>query len=99
MNQTAARIHPGIILRTELFEAMSITQLAAAKATGIPQSRLSEILAGRRAISPDTAARLGRYFRVDPRNWLNLQVAYDLWKLEQESGRQLNRDVKPLVAA
>jgi addiction module HigA family antidote len=78
---------------------MSITQLAAAKATGIPQSRLSEILAGRRAISPDTAARLGRYFRVDPRNWLNLQVAYDLWKLEQESGRQLNRDVKPLVAA
>jgi addiction module HigA family antidote len=99
MNQTAARIHPGIILRTEFFEAMRITQLAAAKATGIPQSRLSEILAGRRAISPDTAARLGRYFRVDPRNWLNLQVAYDLWKLEQESGRQLNRDVKPLVAA
>ena len=99
MNQTAARIHPGIILRTDFFEAMSITQLAAAKATGIPQSRLSEILAGRRAISPDTAARLGRYFRVDPRNWLNLQVAYDLWKLEQESGRRLNRDVKPLVAA
>ena len=99
MNQTAARIHPGIILRTEFFEAMSITQLAAAKATGIPQSRLSEILAGRRAISPDTAARLGRYFRVDPRNWLNLQVAYDLWKLEQESGRRLNRAVTPLVAA
>ena len=99
MNQTASRIHPGIILRTEFFEAMSITQFAAAKATGIPQSRLSEILAGRRAISPDTAARLGRYFRVDPRNWLNLQVAYDLWKLEQESGRRLNHDVKPLVAA
>ena len=78
---------------------MGITQLAAAKATGIPQSRLSQILAGRRAISPDTAARLGRYFRVDPRNWLNLQVAFDLWKLEQESGHQLNHDVKPLAAA
>jgi len=38
---TAARIHPGIILRTEFFEPMHITQLAAAKATGIPQSRLS----------------------------------------------------------
>jgi addiction module HigA family antidote len=99
MNQTASRIHPGIILRTEFFEAMSITQLAASKATGIPQSRVSAIFAGRRSISPDTAARLGRYFRVDPRNWLNLQVAYDLWKLEQESGRELNRDVKPLVAA
>ena len=45
------------------------------------------------------AEDLGRYFRIDPRNWLNLQVAFDLWKLEQESGRQLNHDVKPLVAA
>jgi addiction module HigA family antidote len=73
--------------------------VAAAQATGIPQSRLSQILAGRRAITPDTAARLGRYFRVDPRNWLNLQVAFDLWQLEWQSGRQLNQDVKPLVAA
>ena len=99
MNPTATRIHPGIILRTEFFEPLNITQLAAAKATGIPQSRLSEILAGRRSITPDTAARLGRYFRVDPRNWLNLQTAFDLWKIEEESGQQLNRDVKPLVAA
>ena len=64
-----------------------------------PQSRLSQILAGRRSITPDTAARLGRYFRVDPRNWLNMQVAFDLWRLERDSGRQLNREVKPLVAA
>jgi addiction module HigA family antidote len=99
MKMTSSRVHPGIILRSEFFEPLGITQLAASKATGIPQSRLSEILAGRRAISPDTAARLGRYFRVDPRNWLNLQVAFDLWKLEQESGRQLDHDVKPLVAA
>jgi len=99
MKPTAHRIHPGIILRTEFFEPLKVTQLAAAKATGIPQSRLSDILAGRRSITPDTAARLGRYFRVDPRNWLNLQVAYDLWKIERESGRQLNRDVRPLAAA
>ena len=99
MNSTASRIHPGVILRTEFFEPMNITQVAASKATGIPQSRLSEILAGRRSITPDTAARLGRYFRVDPRNWLNLQVAFDLWKIEHESGRQLNHEVKPMVAA
>ena len=99
MNPPAFRIHPGTILRTEFFEPLHITQLAAAKGTGIPQSRLSQILAGRRSITPDTAARLGRYFCVDPRNWLNLQVAFDLWKLEQESGRQLNHEVKPLVAA
>jgi plasmid maintenance system antidote protein VapI len=36
---------------------------------------------------------------VDPRNWLNLQVAFDLWQLERQSGRRLNQDVKPLVAA
>jgi len=70
--------HPGIILRDELFEPMGITQLAAAKATGIPQSRLSEILAGRRAISSDTAVRLGLFFKLDPRNFINLQAAYDL---------------------
>jgi len=75
------------------------TLRAAAQATGIPQSRLSAILAGRRAITADTAARLGRYFGVDPRNWLNLQSAYDLWKLEQESGKKLNQQVKPRAAA
>ena len=99
MNLPANRVHPGIILRTEFFEPLRITQLAAAQATGIPQSRLSAILAGRRALTADTAARLGRYFRVDPRNWLNLQAAYDLWKLEQEDGKRLNQEVKPRAAA
>ncbi|MDR1010563.1 MAG: HigA family addiction module antidote protein [Opitutaceae bacterium] len=70
--------HPGLILRDEFFEPLGITQLAASKATGIPQSRLSEILAGRRAISSDTAVRLGRFFKLDPRNFINLQAAYDL---------------------
>lgn len=86
--------HPGVILREEFFVPMKITQLAAAKATGIPQSRLSEILAGRRAITADTAARLGRYFNVDPRNWLNLQTTYDLWKFGREHAKELSR-VKP----
>ena len=99
MNVPASRLHPGLILRTEFFEPLGITQLAAAQATGIPQSRLSLILAGRRSITPDTAARLGRYFQVDPRSWLNLQVGFDLWQLERQFGRQLNQDVKPLVAA
>lgn len=99
MNSPATRIHPGIILRTEFFEPLQVTQLAAAKATGIPQSRLSEILAGRRSITPDTAARLGRYFSVDPRNWLNLQVDYDLWLVESECGKQLDQDIQPLKAA
>ena len=87
--------HPGVILREEFFEPLAVTQLAASKATGIPQSRLSEILAGRRSITADTAARLGRYFGIDPRNWLNLQAAYDLWLVERNHARALSR-VLPL---
>lgn len=80
--------HPGVILREEFFEPMGITQLAAAKATGIPQSRLSEILAGRRAISSDTAIRLGRFFKLDPRSFINLQAAYDLAEAEAAFAHQ-----------
>ena len=78
MTSHTDHIHPGIILREEFFEPLDITQLAAAKATGIPQSRLSEILAGRRAITADTALRLGQFFKLDPHSFLNLQTAYDL---------------------
>ncbi|MDR1283937.1 MAG: HigA family addiction module antidote protein [Opitutaceae bacterium] len=71
-------IHPGIILREEFFEPLGITQLAAAKALGIPQSRLSDILAGHRGITAETAVRLGKFFNVDPGNFINLQAHYDL---------------------
>jgi addiction module HigA family antidote len=88
---TTLHTHPGIILRDEFFEPLGITQLAAAKATGIPQSRLSEILAGRRAITSDTAVRLGRFFKLDPRNFLNLQTAYDLAEAKAAFLRQKPR--------
>jgi antitoxin HigA-1 len=89
MRAKPALTHPGIILRDEFFAPLGITQLAASKATGIPQSRLSELLSGRRSITADTAARLGRYFGVDPRSWLNLQVTYDLREYEREHGPEL----------
>lgn len=76
MTKRIPRTHPGVILREEFFGALGITQLAAANAIGIPESRLREILAGRRSITAETAARLGRFFGIDPRNWLNLQSAY-----------------------
>lgn len=91
MNTKLSLLHPGIILHDEFFVPMRITQLAAAKATGIPQSRLSEILSGRRSITADTAARLGRFFGVDPRNWLNLQTTFDLREYERDHHRELAR--------
>ena len=91
MTKKAALIHPGIILRDEFFGPLGITQLAAAKATGIPQSRLGQLLSGQRSITADTAARLGRFFKIDPRNWLNLQIAYDLREVERTHGKELAR--------
>ena len=78
MSTITRHVHPGILLREEFFEPLGITQLAAAKAIGIPQSRLSEILSGHRAITADTAIRLGQFFKLDPASFLNLQAAYDL---------------------
>jgi addiction module HigA family antidote len=71
-------IHPGIILQEEYLDAMGLTQTRVAKSTGIPQSRLSEICAGRRGITADTALRLGKFFDVEPQGFLNLQNHYDL---------------------
>lgn len=85
-------IHPGKILRDEYFAEMGISQVDAAKATGIPQSRLSEILSGRRGITADTAYRLGKFFGVEPQGFINLQAHYDLAiveaKLKKEAPRR-----------
>ncbi|MDR1284527.1 MAG: HigA family addiction module antidote protein [Opitutaceae bacterium] len=70
--------HPGILLKEEFLEPLGIKQIDAARSLGIPPSRLNDILAGRRAITADTALRLGKFFGHDPRNWTNLQSNYDL---------------------
>ena len=56
-----------------------------AKVLGVPANRITEIMRGERDVSADTAIRLGRYFRTDPRFWLNLQSAYDLSKAQSEN--------------
>ena len=98
MTTKISMTHPGVILREEYFEPLGLTQLAAAKATGIPQSRVSEIYAGRRSITAGSAQRVGGYFGVDLRKWLNLQSAYDLWLVERDQAKALAK-VQPLVRA
>lgn len=77
-------IHPGKILREEFLEPMGITAYRLSQQSDISQPALSEILAGRRAITPATALRLARCLGTDAEFWLNLQVAYDL---EEEQAR------------
>ncbi|WP_246796150.1 HigA family addiction module antitoxin [Burkholderia perseverans] len=68
---------PGEILALDWLEPMGISQYALAKAIGVPARRINEIVKGERAITADTAVRLGAYFGVDPQSWMNLQTHYD----------------------
>ena len=79
------KTHPGEILADEYLKPLGLSARALAVEIGVPANRLSEIAAGRRAVTADTAIRLGRYFKTDPRFWLNLQVAYDLSKAETDT--------------
>jgi len=84
-------IHPGEVLQEEFLEPLGISAYRLAKDIGVPHTRIAAILRGRRAISPDTAARLARYFRTTPQFWLNLQTAHDLEELEREKLPELER--------
>ncbi len=71
-------IHPGEILREEFMIPMKISQNRLALAIGVPATRVGEIVNERRAITVDTAIRLGTYFKTGPEFWINLQTNYDL---------------------
>jgi len=94
-----ANITPGEILDEEFLKPMSITQYRLAKDIGVPPRRINEIVKGQRAITADTALRLGRYFRMAPEFWLNLQSHYDLEQQQAKLGGRLNKEVKELAAA
>jgi addiction module HigA family antidote len=89
-------IHPGEILRDELgFLGMSAAELA--RALDVPPNRISQILAGKRSISADTAVRLGYWLGTGPEFWLNLQRQYELRLIEQTDGPEIRRSVTPLT--
>ncbi len=88
-------IHPGEILLEEFLIPMGISQYRLAKDISVPQRRISEIVHGNRAITADTALRLGRFFGMEAQFWLNLQARYDLLKAEDELTKRLNKEVRP----
>jgi antitoxin HigA-1 len=71
-------IHPGEILLEEFLSPLEISAYRLSKATGIPQTRIGEIIKKRRGITADTAIRLSRFFKTTPQFWLGLQNDYDL---------------------
>jgi addiction module HigA family antidote len=94
-----SNITPGEILDEEFLKPMAITQYRLAKDIGVPPRRINEIVKGRRTITADTALRLGRYFRMSPEFWLNLQSHYDLEQEQERLAGRLEREVKVMAAA
>jgi addiction module HigA family antidote len=92
-------IHPGEILAEEI-EAAGLSAAELARLIEVPANRVSMIIAGRRAVTADTALRLGRYFGTSAELWLNLQKMYELDLARAELGASLDRlPQRPLVDA
>ncbi len=91
-----APIHPGEILLEEFLRPMEISQYRLSKDISVDPRRINEIIHGKRAISADTALRLGRYFGTSARFWINLQSHYDLEVQEQLLGARLEKEVATL---
>ncbi|MBI1864997.1 MAG: HigA family addiction module antidote protein [Nitrospirae bacterium] len=92
-------IHPGEILLEDFMKPLGISQYRLAKETSVPARRINEIVKGMRAISADTALRLGSYFDMEAQFWMNLQGRYDLQRAEVELAERLEREVTPRKAA
>jgi addiction module HigA family antidote len=91
-------VHPGRLLKRE----MAARKLSANRLSldiGVPSGRVTDILNGRRAITADTAVRLGRYFGNTAQFWLDLQGQYEIGVVEREKGAEIARRIRPADAA
>jgi antitoxin HigA-1 len=91
-SQKLPPVHPGEILLEEYLRPLGISQNKLGRDLNVPAQRINEIVRGQRAITVDTALRLGRYFHTTPQFWLNLQSRYDL-EMAQET-RLVERVIK-----
>ncbi len=90
-NERLANIHPGEVLKEEFLLPMQITAYKLAKEINIPQTRVSEIIRGKRRVTADTALRFSRFFGTSASFWLGLQNAYDIEKEELAQASELNK--------
>jgi addiction module HigA family antidote len=91
-------IHAGRLLKREMV-ARNLSANRLSLDIGVPSGRITDILNFRRAITADTAVRLGRYFGNSPQFWLDLQGQYDIGVVERERGAEIAKRVRPADAA
>ena len=87
--------HPGEILRYEYLDELNMTQQQLADSIGITRVRLNEIILGKRAITPDTAFRLAKFFNTTPEFWIGLQTNFDMWNTLQSRKKEYDT-IRPL---
>lgn len=93
-NKKMPPVHPGEILLEEFLKPMKISQYRIAKDINVPARRINEIVHCKRAITANTALRLGKYFKMSPQFWINLQSHYDLEVAIDKLADQLDDEVK-----
>ncbi|HZF12140.1 MAG TPA: HigA family addiction module antitoxin [Thermoanaerobaculia bacterium] len=99
MPQKLANVHPGEILAEEFLKPLGISQNRLAREIRVPPRRVNEIVLGKRAITPDTALRLARYFGTSERFWLGLQMDFDLEEARAALAEILEREIHPIAPA
>lgn len=92
-------IHPGEVLREEFLLPLGLTAHALAMELKVPAPRINDIVRERRAVTPDTALRLARYFGTTPQFWMNLQSSFDLKTAELTLGPKIAAEVRLRQAA
>jgi len=97
--KTIPAIHPGETLREDFLKPLGLTANRLAIALQVPVTRVNDIVRGKRAITADTALRLGVYFGTTPQFWMNLQANYDLELVEDERGVEIADRIRPHQAA
>ena len=90
-------VHPGEILLQDFLKPMGISQYRLAKDIGVPQRRISEVVSGKRAITPDTGLRLSRYFGVNDGFWVGLQADYEMART-RKSLQDILQKIRPVIS-
>jgi antitoxin HigA-1 len=83
--------HPGEMLLAEFLEPMGLTQKQLADGIHVPYQRINEIVNGKRGITPSTALRLAKFFGMSSDFWLNLQLCWDVYHVQQQEGASIDR--------
>ena len=90
-------VHPGEILEMDFLEPLGLTAYALAKAIGVDQTRISQLIKGKRSLTADTAIRLSKFFKMSAEFWLNAQSRYDL--MEEMKHFEDYNAIEPFKAA